>query len=420
MHIQPKSAAFTLLLGALVALPSFAIDMNLPALGPIGASLGISAGRAGLTMSLFMLGFAIGPLIAGPLSDGIGRKPVVLAALGLFTAASLGCAVAGGLATLLALRVVEGMGAGAAMVLAFSITRDHFEGSAGQAKLSYVASVMLVVPMLAPAVGTLLLQVCGWRSIFGVLVFVGGGLLTVFGFCFRESAQPTGSVRLTPGGIVRDYARVLRHPVCRSYIVVNAAAFGALFAYVSGSSLFFIDALGWSRDDYSMVFAATSFAIMSGAFLSGQLSAKRMMTNGLLAAGVTMAVVSGTMLLIAIRCGWTWVPGLLLVIVASNLAFGLISPNAMHAAMQPMPRSAGTVSAIAGSLQVLVGSVSSAYVVSHSGTRPGLAMAMAMTLCSAIAWLFYVVLARPAASPRVVPRAKSAGVVLAYRDGERD
>ena len=190
----------------------------------------------------------------------------------------------------------------------------------------------------------------------------------------------------TIGRVFRGYRQVLGHIACRGYIVTNAAAFGALFAYVSGSSLFFIGALGWSRGAYSLVFAVTSCAIMAGALASGRLSSHGVGIEVLLGLGVSLAVASSVLLLLVLLCGWMWAPGLLLLIVAGTFGFGLIAPNATHAALQPLPNLAGTVSAVAGSLQVLVGAASSAFVVSVSG-RPGLAMALAMVVCSLTAYL---------------------------------
>ena len=382
-----------LMLAGLVALPSFGIDMSLPALGPMGASLMVSPGRAGLTMSCFMVGFGVGPLFCGPVSDRVGRKPVALLALLLFTAASLGGAVSGSLPMLLAWRVAQGMGAGVALISAFAIIRDLFEGNVGHAKLSYVASLMLVVPMIAPAAGTLLLDLAGWRSIYGALAFVGLGLIGLIQAGFGESVRITGARLPTVTGLLRDYAHVLSNPTCVGYIFANAAAFGALFAYVSGSSLFFLGAIGLSRVGYSLVFAATSLGIMAGTLATARLTARSVRSGYLLTAGALIALAAGNALLAAILSGWSWAPGLVAILVLANLGFGLVAPNATNAALQPLPEHAGAVSALAASAQVLVGSISSAWVVSYPASRPGLSMAIAMAFWSAMACL---ALLRPA------------------------
>src|SRR5260370_20226882 len=152
---------FTLLLSFLVPLPSFGIDMSLPALTARGGALHVAPAQAGLMMSLFMLGFAVAPLFYGPASDRYGRKPVVVFACTLFIIAGIGCAFARSLPTLLTWRVVQGAGAGASMTIALAIIRDLFEGQAARTRLSYVAIATMVVPMIAPAAGAALLALGG-------------------------------------------------------------------------------------------------------------------------------------------------------------------------------------------------------------------------------------------------------------------
>src|SRR5262249_20590153 len=137
--LAPASTAFTLLLGFLVALPSFGIDMSLPALAETAAALRVAPAEVGSTMSLFMLGFAVAPLLYGPASDRYGRKPIVVLACLLFIIAGIGCALARSLPALLMWRVVQGAGAGASMTIALAIVRDLFDGQVARTKLSYVA-----------------------------------------------------------------------------------------------------------------------------------------------------------------------------------------------------------------------------------------------------------------------------------------
>src|SRR5258706_9366250 len=226
--------AFTLLMSFLSALPSFAIDMSLPALTETGAALRVAPAQAGLMMSLFMLGFAVAPLFYGPASDRYGRKPIVLFACMLFIVAGIGCALARSLSTLLMWRVIQGAGAGASMTIALAIIRDLFEGQAARTKLSYVAIATMIVPMIAPTAGAALLALGGWRAIHAVLAGVGLLLLLAMLLGFAESARVDAANRLVPSVIVRNYLRVLMHPLCFGFILVPPASFLSLFAYVSG------------------------------------------------------------------------------------------------------------------------------------------------------------------------------------------
>jgi MFS transporter, DHA1 family, multidrug resistance protein len=392
--MSPHSAAFALLIGALAALPSFGIDMSLPALGSIGASLGVGADRAGLTISLFMIGYAVAPPFCGPVSDRVGRKPIMLGAVALFTVASLGCAVSRSLAELLSWRLMQGMGAGVGTTITFAIIQDLFDGPAGRAKFSDLASLMVFVPMVAPAAGTAVLALDGWRAIFGLLAIVGLVLVGVVWLLFAESARLDNADRLSPAAILRSYAVVLGHPMCLGYILINAAGFGALFAYISGSSLLFIDALGLSRAEYSLVYAATFVGILASVLANGRLSRWGVAPAYPLATGIALALASAAAFLVAVLAGWSFVPGLVGILILGTIGFGLIAPNAMHAAMQPLPSHAGAVSAMAAFVQVLTQSISSALVVSFNGRDPGLSMAVAMIFCSTGALLAYWGVAR--------------------------
>ena len=246
---------------------------------------------------------------------------------------------------------------------------------------------LLFIPMVAPAAGAWLLELTGWRSIYAALATVGLGLVCVIQAGFKESAPTTGARLPTPAALLRDYAHVLSNPTCVGYILANAAAFGALFAYVSGSSLFFLGAIGLSRVGYSLVFAATSLGIMAGALATARLTARGVRSGVLLTAGALIALAAGAALLAAILSGWSSTAGLVVLLVLANLGFGLVAPNATNAALQPLPSHAGAVSVLAASAQVLVGSISSAWVVSYPGNRPGVSMATAMAFLSAMACL---------------------------------
>ena len=395
-RLPPTSMAFTLLLGSLVALPSFGIDMSLPAFTSMGASLGVAPERAGLMMSLFMLGFAVAPLIYGPVSDRYGRKPVVVFACMLFAIAGIGCAFARSLPTLLVWRVVQGAGAGASMTITLAIVRDLFEGQAARTRLSYVSIATMVVPTIAPSAGAALLALGGWRVIHAVLGGIGLLLLLAMLIGFTESARLDPANRLVPSVIARNYLRVLMNPLSLGYILINAAAFGALFAYVSGSSLFLINVVGLRPGQFGVVFAATSLGIMAGAFLNGRLSTWGVAPFYPLTAGLVLAVVTATALLLMTLVGWMPLTPVILILIVGNFAFGLIAPNAMQGAMQPLPQIAGAAGAATGCIQMATAAVVSGLVALLHDQHSALSMTALMSVCSLVALAAYLLLARPA------------------------
>jgi DHA1 family bicyclomycin/chloramphenicol resistance-like MFS transporter len=284
-----------------------------------------------------------------------------------------------------------------------AIIRDLFEGQAARTKLSYVTVATMIVPMIAPTAGAALLALGGWRVIHAVLAGVGLFLLLAMLLGFAESARIDPANRLVPSVIARNYLRVLMHPLCLGYILVSATTFGALFAYVSGSSLFLINVVGLRPLQYGLVFAATSLGIMAGAFLNSRLSARGVLPFYPLTAGLLLAVVSTILLLAMTLVDWMPLPLFISLLVLGNLAFGLTAPNAMQGAMQPLPQIAGAAGAATGCIQMTTAAVVSGLVAELYDGHSALSMTAFMALCSLLALIAYLLLARPAERVVVSP-----------------
>ena len=395
MQIQPTSFAFMLLLGFLAAVPYSGIDINLPALAATGAALGVSPSEVGLTMSAFMLSLAAAPLVYGPVSDRCGRKPVVAFGVALFVLASLACAIAQSLPALLICRFVQGVGA-AGTAMTFAIIRDLFTETSARTKIANVVVAINVVTVIAPTAGAALLTVGSWRLIYAIQAGIGFLLLLAVLIGFAESARIDPTSRLAPAVVIRSYARVLTHPVSFAYILVGAACGATVFAYVTGSSLFFIGVVGLRPDQYGLIFSACSAAVMSGALLEGRLGRRGISAAQVLTIGLTVLAAASALLLaitVSGRAQPAVVAGLLMAVA---LAFGMTMPNIMNATMQPLPDIAGAVGAAAGSIQMTAGAASSGLVALLFDGRSALSMAAVMAACSLLALIAYCLLARPA------------------------
>jgi DHA1 family bicyclomycin/chloramphenicol resistance-like MFS transporter len=389
MRLNPASLGFTLLLGCLAALPPLGIDMILPALSATGASLGVPASHVGLAMSVYLLTGGSAPLLYGPVSDRYGRKPVILFGCVTLAIASIGCATAPSLPILLAWRALQGAGA-ASMTQVLAIVRDLFEGRALHAKISHVVIATNIVPMLAPTLGAGFLSFGGWRDIYLVLAGCGFVLLLVISLAFAESARIDTGNRLTPAGIVRDYGRVLMHPVCRGYILVSAATMGVVFAYVTGSSLYFINVVGLLPGQYGLIFGATAVAVIAGAFLDGRIGA----SGSTLRIGLGLLTLCAASLLAMTLARWMTAPLVVLLMVGVTFCFGLIMPSVTSGAMQPLPQMAGAVGGAAGFLQMATAAGSSSLVAVLFDGRSGLAMSAVMTGFALLAAALHVQLVR--------------------------
>lgn len=387
MRIAPKSFAFTVLLGLFAALPALSIDVSAPTLALLPKALGTSPALAGLTLSLFMAGFALGQLGGGGLSDRHGRRPVLLGGLSCFTVAGIACALSWSGGALAISRLIQGCGAGACSVISFAIVQDLFEGEAARTKRSYVTVIFGAVPILAPALGAVLIDLSGWRSVHGVLAVAGGLLLAVTWAGVPESrpaglgvpAQPSQSGTI---GLWADSSFV-------RITLANALSYGGIFAYIAGSPVVIIGQMGLSSAVFAGVFACTAAALAAGAWTSGRLTRRHVGANALLdpsltvAAGATLALAAVS--LSGITSGSILVPLLLAVLFTR----GIIAPNLQHLAIDRQRGRAGAASAAVGVSQLLSGALASAAVAVLLPALGPSAVAVPMALLAAaalVAW----------------------------------
>jgi DHA1 family bicyclomycin/chloramphenicol resistance-like MFS transporter len=360
MKLKTTGAAFAILLGALAALPPISIDMALPALTKIGADLDATGGAAGLTLSLFMAGFAISPFFYGPFADRHGRRPLLLIGLLLFSIGGLAASLAPSIGVLLAARLIQGAGAGAGMTLAMAMVRDLFEGRTAQSRLAVVTVVSQVAPIVAPVLGAALLGCVGWRGIYGVTAVCGLLLLLIIRFAVGETATiAAGPKPPLLGTLLRDYRKALGHGSTMAHIVVNALGFGWLFSYVSGSPLVLIDHLHASPALYSMLFACTGGGIVAGATLSGRLVQRGVSPRRLLFVAVSIAVAATASLAALSLADLVSIATIMPLLVLSTAAFGLAAPCAAHGALESLPKLAGITGGLLTSVQMLAGAIAS-------------------------------------------------------------
>jgi len=343
--LRRDGVAQLVLLGLLCALPPLAIDMALPAMAGLAKTFNDSGAKSALTLSLFMAGFGLTPLIYGLLSDRIGRKGPLLIGVALFTLGGVACALAPSLDDLLWARVLQGAGAGAGPTLAYASLRDRLDGPALHRRLALLTMILGVAPVIAPTLGALVLEHGDWRTIYVALAAAGGVMFMFLLFGFEETWRDRrGDAKDGQGGDRPDGQTL-------AYGLVRGLSAGSMFAYVAGSPFLLIQAFSVSYRQFGLLFALTAGGLVLGSALAARFS-RGGKVRGLVRLGVSLAlagpIIAGLALwlnrggLIAPMTGFT----------VATFGYGLIMPTASHAALSRAPRSAGMVSAAMNSFQM--------------------------------------------------------------------
>jgi DHA1 family bicyclomycin/chloramphenicol resistance-like MFS transporter len=359
LRIQPRPLRgwrVIAILGSLSLFGGLAVDMYLPAFPQMPSALHTRASEIELTFTACLVGFAVGQLIAGPLSDRWGRRRPVVVGIAGFAVTSIACALAPTVSALCVLRLFQGVCGGAALVMARTIVRDLFTGEEVARVFSTLLLVTAAAPLLAPQIGAELLRITSWRGIFVALTLIGSVLLLVAVLFVAETLPPE---RRHTGG----FRQALRHAavVCRdrsylAYFLASTFAFGAIFAYISGSSFVLENIYGLTPQRFGLVYSLNALGIVLGSQMNARLVSK-VGSARLLAAGLgAMSVVSLSLLVVL----WTKRGGILDVdplLFGLLFSLGFVSPNAMALAVRGHADSAGTAIAILGSSQFLIGAI---------------------------------------------------------------
>jgi DHA1 family bicyclomycin/chloramphenicol resistance-like MFS transporter len=355
------------LLVAMSALAPTSLQIFVPALPAIQAHYGVSTGVAQLALSLSILANAVAALSYGPLSDRFGRRPVVLAGLLVFIVGSFLCAIAPTIGILILGRIVQSGGAAAGMVIARAIVRDRYERDRAASMIAYLTMAMVVAPMLAPAVGAVLLDVSGWRSVFVTVLGVG----CLLAWRTRQSLPETraaGSGAVGWSGLLSATSALLRSRAFVGYVLQSAFAISVFFAFVAGAPYYMIDILDRPATEYGVYFIVVSVGFMAGNFAAAQLTTRvgldRMVLIG------SCLVLAGTVLATVVLAGWSWTPiALIGPMMLTTFGNGLAIPNAQAGAISVDPFLAGTASGLSGFTQMLVAAlVSQAVGMLQNGT----------------------------------------------------
>jgi MFS transporter, DHA1 family, multidrug resistance protein len=350
--LRPGTFALTLLLAMLTALGPLSMDMYLPSLPEIARALQAPTAQVQLTISSYLIGFAVGQLIYGPLSDRHGRRPVLLVALVLYLVSTLGCAASQSIDLLIAARFLQGIGGSGSIVLSRAIVRDLYSGVRAARELSLMGSIAAFAPIVAPTIGGVFQTAFGWRSNFFFMTAAAIVTLLVASRLLPETVRKRSGEPISLFALVRGFGAVLRHRGFLVYLGILTLSYAGLFAWISGASVVLQSVYGFSPVTFGSTFAMGAAGYMAGALIAARLVAHLGLdrTMGL---GVTLLAAGGLAMSAAVATG---IPGIWLIVsMTVYLAgLGLVLPQAMAGALTPFPDRAGTAASLMGLVQQTV------------------------------------------------------------------
>jgi DHA1 family bicyclomycin/chloramphenicol resistance-like MFS transporter len=391
-------------LGLLSTFGPISLDLYLPALPQLADELGASASAAQLTITACLLGLALGQLVAGPLSDRLGRRRPLITGLVLYVLTSAACAFAPSVSVLVLLRLLQGLSGAAGLVIARAVARDLYSG---RMLVTFFARLILIsglAPVLAPVLGGQLSRVMSWRGIFVVLAGFGVVLLLAGLFGLPETLEPQ---RRTVGGIratLRGFRTLLQDRFFVGAALSSGLAAASMFAYIAGATFVLQRIYGLSAQGFSFVFGANSLGIMAMGLVAARLG-RYWSPVRVLALGLALNLLGATALAVTVlaHLGLPFVIGSLLVMVS---AVGLVFPTSTALALADYPHQAGAASSLLGLGQYIAGAVV-APLVGIAGTNTAVPLGIVALSASAGASLVFLTLVLPVVLSR--RRAASAG-----------
>lgn len=367
--IAPGSVAFILLMAGLMTMSAMTIDINLPAIPDTAADLGAPVSLVQLTVPIFFIGFAVGQAVYGSTSDRFGRKPVMVAGILLFIASSLACAVATDAHVLLAMRLVQGLGAGAGPVLGRAIIRDLFQGPQMARVMSFAMAAFITAPIVAPSIGAVVLAFASWRWIFVFLAAYGALMLVVAVLFVDESLRRLNPQATQPRRILQAWSVVLRNRESLVFGGIGTLALAALVVYLSTSAAVFMNGYGFSAGEFGVIFAAIAACSAVGNLLNARLVRHIALTRLIRAAILLcIAILGGSfaMRLLGFEQAWVALVGF----GGFFFCFGLMVSNGTTLALQPHGAIIGAATSVIGVAQAVVPAIMGSLVAGLSDGTP--------------------------------------------------
>ena len=336
----------TIILASLISLSPFAIDTYAPAMSFMAESFGAVISDIELSMTIYILAYAIGQFFGGPLSDNFGRKPIVLGGLTVFIASSYLLSQCDSLTSLYLLRFTQALGGGFSVVVAMAIVRDLFSGRDLAKRITYISMFMMVAPLIAPAIGTLLLKYFGWRSIFIFLTFYSFLVIVLITLFIPETLKSKNSKGIIQRSM-KGYIDLFSNTKAISLILASALGFAGMFTFITGSSKIYIEHFNIPINYFPLLFGSNVVLTIILGFVNSYLVMK-MSPERILNFGLFVQLISGGLLcFIMLTEDPPFIIVFILIVIFVGV-MGIIFGNANAIVLQTFPKSSGTTMAVIG------------------------------------------------------------------------
>jgi MFS transporter, DHA1 family, multidrug resistance protein len=353
---HPSKGFLILILGSLMTLSPFAIDMYLPSFQQIAIDFGTTPARISLSVASYFIGLAFGQLLYGPLLDRFGRKKPLYAGLVAFIIASLACAQTSTVESLVVLRFFQAMGGCVCWVAATSMVRDFFPVKESVKIFSLLVLILGLSPLLAPTFGGFVTVIAGWPWIFVILALIAAFILIIIFFFLPESHGPDPTISLKAKPMLLTFAAIIREPQFYTYTLSGALSFAGLFIYVSGSPVIFMEIYHLSPQSYGIIFAI----IAAGFIGSSQLNiwlVRKFASPALFRAILTIQLFGAIVFVVGAAFDMIGFSAVMVLFFIQMSCVGIINPNASALALAPFTKNVGSASALMGCTQIAIASV---------------------------------------------------------------
>jgi DHA1 family bicyclomycin/chloramphenicol resistance-like MFS transporter len=389
---QLGSGAMLLFVALLTAFPMLSTDLYLPALPSISEQLNTTVELVNLTLVIFFIFISISALVCGPLSDRLGRKPVLLSGVTLFFIASIACALSANIHILILSRAFQAMGAGAGVSISTAIVKDYFPPDKKEKAFALISALVGVVPIVAPVIGAQLLKWMSWRGAFFGFALTGL-IIILLGIRFQET-HTRRSTESVPVSVLRLFF-VLRNPAFARLLVLFALSPLPMFAYVGISAILYIQDFGLTEQQFSLYFAGNALVVIAGSFVYLYL-AKFIRPVTILTASFVISFISGILI---ITIGGTHPLLLLLSTATGTLGFSIQRPPSLNFMLEQQDTDTGSASALMNSLMMFVGSFG-LYLVSLEWENRFVVLGTMFAVINIVGWLFWLYAKRHCRIPR--------------------